>query len=596
MTTEVRFATIKFRNYKAFKSYSLSLSDFNVVVGPNNAGKSTVVGAFRILAEGLRRALARGAEYVDARGVRQLAYPIALEGLPVSTENVFHNYDDAEPATVEFVLSNRKSLRLVFADQDRCFMTCEHDAKPIQTPKQFRSAFDVSVKFVPVLGPVEHDEPLYQREAARNALLSHGASRNFRNIWHHYPDGFERFRALVRETWPGMDIDRPELSGAGTKRPTLHMFCPENRVPREIYWAGFGFQVWCQMLTYISQASDSSLLVIDEPDIYLHSDLQRQLVHLLRTLGPDILLATHSTEIISEADPGELVLVNKKWRSARRVKSPQQIQEVFGALGSNLNPTLTQLAKTRRAVFVEGKDFSVISGLARKLGYHEVANRASFAVVPSEGFNVARVRDFSEGMESTLGSSIAKAVVFDRDYRPDEVVNRIYNDLSRVCAFVHIHDRKELENHLLIPNAVDRAIRARLSERQRRGAVAKPISECAETILLRLTDDLKSDLFGQFSAAGTKALLEFQSGVDPATATGELHREFERRWATLEERLKLVPGKHLLARLNAYLQSNYDVTLSVTSLVGSITAAEVSDDMKRLVVGLHAFAGGEHRG
>jgi len=37
-----------------------------------------------------------------------------------------------------------------------------------------------------------------------------------------------------------------------------------------------------------------------------------------------------------------------------------QIQGVFSALGSNLNPTLTQLAKSKRAVFVEGKDFQII--------------------------------------------------------------------------------------------------------------------------------------------------------------------------------------------------------------------------------------------
>jgi hypothetical protein len=30
---------------------------------------------------------------------------------------------------------------------------------------------------------------------------------------------------------------------------------------------------------------------------------------------------------------------------------------VFSSLGSQLNPTLTQLAKTRRVVFVEGHDF-----------------------------------------------------------------------------------------------------------------------------------------------------------------------------------------------------------------------------------------------
>ncbi len=90
------------------------------------------------------------------------------------------------------------------------------------------------------------------------------------------------------------------------------MFCPESRIPREIFWAGFGFQVWCQMLTHLIQSGNSSVFLIDEPDIYLHSDLQRQLLGLLRNLGPDILIATHSAEIIAEAEPDDIVLINKQ--------------------------------------------------------------------------------------------------------------------------------------------------------------------------------------------------------------------------------------------------------------------------------------------
>jgi len=362
-----RFTSVAFSNYKAFRRFSLTLSAFNVLVGPNNCGKSTIIGAFRILAEGLRRARLHKPSYVDRYGIRGPAYPVSLVGLPISTENIFTDYDDAHPAVVEFRISNRNKLKLFFPEQDVCFLIPDTIGRAIITPSDFKRAYDVTVKFVPVLGPVEHDEELHTLETAKNAQLSHRASRNFRNIWHHFPEGFEDFRNLVKETWPGMDVNAPELSVSAGK-PVLHMFCPEERVPREIYWAGFGFQVWCQMLTFISQSKDSSLLVIDEPDIYLHSDLQRQLVHLLRTGGFDVLLATHSTEIVSEAEPDELVIVNKRWQSARRVKNPAQVQEVFGVLGSNLNPVLTQLAKTKRVVFVEGGDFSILGGFARKLG------------------------------------------------------------------------------------------------------------------------------------------------------------------------------------------------------------------------------------
>ena len=67
--TKVRITSVRFSRYKAFESFQIALHDFNVLVGPNNAGKSTIIGAFRILAEGLRRAKARNPTPIGVNGV-----------------------------------------------------------------------------------------------------------------------------------------------------------------------------------------------------------------------------------------------------------------------------------------------------------------------------------------------------------------------------------------------------------------------------------------------------------------------------------------------------------------------------------------------
>lgn len=248
-------------------------------------------------------------------------------------------------------------------------------------------------------------------------------------------------------------------------------------------WAGFGFQVWCQMLTHLIQSKAASIFLIDEPDIYLHSDLQRQLVGLLRSLGPDILIATHSTEIVTEAEANEIVLINKKRKSAKRISSQADVETVFRELGSNVNPILTQLAKTRRVLFVEGKDFQILSRFARKLGCVDVANRSSFAVVPMEGFNPERARVLKEGIELTLGTSIKAAALLDRDYRSDAECAAIEKETAKFCALAKIHKRKEVENFLLVPQALDRAIEQRIADRERRIGVRCPPPRSAAEIL-----------------------------------------------------------------------------------------------------------------
>jgi hypothetical protein len=362
--------------------------------------------------------------------------------------------------------------------------------RAVRSTTQFKREYNAPIGFVPILGPVEHNERLYLEEAARLALVTHRTARNFRNIWYHYPEYFEEFRSLIRMTWPGMDIESPTIDTSHST-PRLYMFCPEERIPREIFWAGFGFQVWCQMLTYIIRGREYSLFLIDEPDIYLHSDLQRQLIGILRSLGPDILIATHSTEIISEAEPDDLLIINKHRRSAKRIRHPGELQQVFQVLGSNLNPVLTQIAKTKRALFVEGKDFQALSRFAQKIGNTRVGNRGDFAIVSVEGFNAIKVRDFTSGIEKTLGSSILSAVIFDRDYRSEQECMVVEEELGNYCFFARIHRCKEIENFLLYPDAIDRAIQTRIAEHTKRTGRAIIFSEKSKDILENITNPIR---------------------------------------------------------------------------------------------------------
>ncbi len=197
-----RITSVRFSRYKAFREFSLSIDRFNILVGPNNAGKSTILGAFRILAEAIRKAKAKSPTFVQGPAGSVLGYEVNLENIPVATENVFHNYDEDQSPTVSFRISNGDHLTLYFPRRGICNLICDTLGKTIRSPSAFRQQFGLEIGFVPILGPVEHNEPLYQKEAAREAVLTHRASRNFRNIWHHYPESFAEFRSSYRA--PGL--------------------------------------------------------------------------------------------------------------------------------------------------------------------------------------------------------------------------------------------------------------------------------------------------------------------------------------------------------------------------------------------------------
>jgi energy-coupling factor transporter ATP-binding protein EcfA2 len=588
LADQEHFTSVRFHHYKAFPEYFISLDRFNILVGPNNSGKSTILGAFRILAEAMRKARSRNPKLVRGPHGATRGYLVELHNIPIATENVFFDYDDSQPATIQFRISNGNELLLFFPEQDVCYLICQTQGRPVTSPSTFKSHYNASVGFVPILGPVEHDEPLYLREAARSALLTHRAARNFRNIWHHYPEDFDEFRALLQSTWPGMDIERPEVD-MSHDRPLLRMFCPEERIPREIFWAGFGFQVWCQMLTYIVRNRDSSIFIIDEPDIYLHADLQRQLLGILKALGPDILIATHSTEIITEADPDDLLVINKRSRSGKRIQNPTQLQQVFQVLGSNLNPILTQLAKTKRALFVEGKDFQIISRFARKLNRHQVANRSDFAVIPVEGFRPTKVRDFTQGIETTLGTKVLTGVIFDRDYRSTEECRTEVAALQKHCAFACIHERKELENFLLIPNPLQRAIERRIAERNKRTGDNVRFDEDLSQLLESLTGPLRHKVQARFLLGRRPSEKAKSPGLDEATIDERLMTEFHEVWENIERRCHIVPGKDVLGALNNYLQKYYKVTVTASLIIDCFRRQEIPSEMADIVEEIDEF-------
>lgn len=584
-----KITSIKFSNYKSFKTYSVVLCDFNILVGPNNAGKSTVIGAIKILAEGIRKAKSKKPIIVlDPKGNSVLGYEIDLKQVPIASENVFYNYDDSIPAIIRFRLSDNSYLQVYFPSQGVCYMNYESDTLTIRSPKEFLENVGIEIGYVPILGPIEHQERLFQKDAARLALLTHRASRNFRNIWYHYSEDFDQFKSLVKSTWPGMDIDPPEVNLL-ENGSVINMFCPEDRIPREIYWAGFGFQVWCQMLTYIIKNKNATLFMIDEPDIYLHSDLQRQLLGILKGLGPDIIIATHSTELISEAELNDILIINKSNNSAKRIKDPSQLREIFQVLGSNLNPVLTQIAKSKRVLFVEGKDFIVFSKFARILGLDQVANRGDFAVVPIEGFNPTRLRAFKEGIEKTIGSKILSAVIFDRDYRSEAEVKDEKDDLQKGNFFAHIHTRKEIENFLLLIEPIERAIKIRLKEKNKRTNKNETIDISTTEILELVSSDFKFRTQAQLQSHRLRYEKSLNPKIDDSTIIEKILSEFENEWNDLNNRLMILPGKDFLSGLNQYLQDNFKITITNSNILSSTKKEEVPTEILTLINDIENF-------
>ncbi|WP_460114815.1 ATP-dependent nuclease [Pseudomonas sp. H3_G03] len=564
----------------------MSLSETNILVGANNAGKSTIISAFRILDVAIRRARRLKSERIPLPdGGSGLGHRIPEQQISVSLENVATNYN-GEDSRIEFRLTNKNKLYLFFPNDGGCILHWESDGPLITTTLKFKSAFPIVIQVVPVLGPLEHEETYVSEDTVKNALNTHRACRHFRNYWYYFREDWEKFSSMVTATWPSMSMSKPELD-VGSKK--LRMFVAEERIDREVYWAGFGFQIWCQLLTHLSRADEASIVVIDEPEIYLHPDIQRQLLSILRALDSDVLLATHSVEIMGEADPSEILLVSKGTRLARRLRDIEGVQFAVEELGSAQNITLSHLARTKKILFVEGmSDYKTIRRFAKNLGFSDLASGNDLTAFESGGFSSwEKIRSFAWGIKNTIDATMKLFAVYDRDYYCQEEIESILCGLRSELTAAHIHSRKEMENYLLVIPVLQRVLEKRVESRGRRAGEKIALTKGISDYIDEITAGLKIEAQSQYIA---RRLGYYQGKKeDASTISRTAIEKFEEMWADLNSRMQVVPGKTTLRLLRDAIQTEYNVNMTDVQIIDEFKVEEIPKDLQDLITNLDAF-------
>src|SRR5690606_20852231 len=104
----------------------------------------------------------------------------------------------------------------------------------------------------------------------------------------------------------------------------------------------------------------------------LHPSLQRELLQHLDRLavksGKQVLLATHSSEILRAAEPDDILQVRSGGRAKYLTTQDQQVALLEG-LGSDFSPRIEAARRTRRIFFFEGpSDIAILKTLSETLG------------------------------------------------------------------------------------------------------------------------------------------------------------------------------------------------------------------------------------
>ena len=125
---------------------------------------------------------------------------------------------------------------------------------------------------------------------------------------------------------------------------------------RDIMVEGSGFLQWLSVYT-MAVTPNIDVLLLDEPDAHLHCSLQSELFTHLQRIATlkrkQILIATHSTDIIKTYDFGRILSVSNT--SIRYLASNDAKIRIISGIGSEYFPLLEAVQKNKRVLFVENE-------------------------------------------------------------------------------------------------------------------------------------------------------------------------------------------------------------------------------------------------
>ena len=300
---------VKLERFKSIESATLDLERINVLVGANNAGKSSVLQALQFATSVAQTAklfaqnskLWKNGIWGTSVYPDQLIYSpvkdpyaLAMGGILKEDEHksIFVSFteDSGEQATATFRKGKNKNIVAHFEGET--------------VGKHLSSLEKPFCMYVPGLAGIPFEEEMRAVGIVRKSAAKGDSNTVFRNViylLHQDPYKWQTFLSDLQEFFPEIlfeIITNPEIDGFINVKFKLGNDDP--LLPIDL--AGTGVLQAIQIAAYVNYFQPS-LLLLDEPDSHLHPDNQRILAALLVSLSDrtdtTIIISTHSRHLMA---------------------------------------------------------------------------------------------------------------------------------------------------------------------------------------------------------------------------------------------------------------------------------------------------------
>lgn len=262
-----------------------------------------------------------------------------------------------------------------------------------------------------------------------------------------YPQEWDDIQEIVKR-WFSVELKPPKyVQGIDTEIICEYI---QNNEPFDIISGGSGFHQTLTLLAFLYGYKPTTIL-LDEPDAHLHVNLQREILDYFKRKSTEknvqFLIATHAEEFAKGVDASQIVSLLS--HMPKRVASTP---EVLRAMADVSNAELAQLWDSPIILYVEGEsDERILRAWAKTCEAEEAISKVCFRVMG--GGTKQQMKDNADNHFNALQhivSGVQRIVLFDYDdraaYHP-EPNNPVLFEWGR----------KNIENYLLVSDAWVRA-------------------------------------------------------------------------------------------------------------------------------------------
>lgn len=353
--------SITLRNFRGFRDHTVDLTSFCLLIGQNNAGKTTLVEALRIASAALTKApsaIFQMAPESIGPDITGPVYRFSLDTLDIENRGLHYNYQSGDPAIIKVRYSNNYQIVIAVGErlEDAYCQLLIAGGRKVNSRTNAKKEGFYPIFVMPPVGPLLPEETQRDKKYLSKHINGYLSYRHIRNQMADMPSEFSRFKELLTESWStSLQVGEIEY-GAGERQNHYALTIRDGPFVSEMALVGSGLQAWIQTTWFLARVGSGAIIILDEPDVYLHADLQKKLIKLLAAESyRQTIVATHSLEMIADVSPSEIILVSKRAPRSRALSSSEQAQSVVEAIGTNLNMQLSKVAAAGKILFVEGK-------------------------------------------------------------------------------------------------------------------------------------------------------------------------------------------------------------------------------------------------